>query len=796
MVWGLTGRAGGIDHSYNDNEVIQDSEKHNSVSDLERADQVIDYKEKEQLGISNEALRQLQEEIVGDPPTIQREIITSGLPIDSHWKHSIGSLEDLLEDNEKGIITLNTMVDWEEQPVEFTFQNRKGISKLWLLQIRNRTIASEPVMFNGSMRKLTLENKYNRMEASESDTAEWEKYTWTLMLTLHKLTWADVTSSEDARSDMTSWREMTSDDAIEWRAREPYEEPDDTMSHPFLSEYQINMDNYVLLKAPEGIKRLPQTENWSFTLLPSLDTPDNQHEYKIVWVKKHPGYIWDEGWAIQDAIKKELEHVFVDSDENRRPNLKDDPYHFGLYQYLTRFSYDSWSKKVANLYLKGSEKSTPPKHMWWLKWMYETTDREGNKLVMELTLQKTKFLKWKGASHEDVSWYVLHSDIVDIDFEVLDAWKQFRESYGIDLRDFFADFSSIPGDLKDGFYEISSKIELQKWLKEAFASMEDGVEGFVENFEKLKPEKYVEIKKVTGLYMDKSVYPMANTNTAGLDQITVKPWSIDGKNITFEVPKTEWFGLKETPTDLFTVKLPDTVSTDSYRGQYEMSEKKIKEIFDIPVSDSWTWKYEITVEEKKDNNGVLKKVVTASIKPPKEYTEYFENNVDELKEINTILSKNFETPLDTSKFNFTSPFAEKRSHWPHNWLDYAPKPSTPKNAPIQSALPWLVVDVRKRNDTRTNWSYGTYVIVQHEIDWRKFRTIYAHLDNENLAVERGDVIKAWDQISTLEYDSGQQWHSTAPHLHFELRVYDPEHQESPKPHINDKWRAINPAEFF
>lgn len=60
--------------------------------------------------------------------------------------------------------------------------------------------------------------------------------------------------------------------------------------------------------------------------------------------------------------------------------------------------------------------------------------------------------------------------------------------------------------------------------------------------------------------------------------------------------------------------------------------------------------------------------------------------------------------------------------------------------------------------------FGSWIVIDHQIDGKKYSTVYGHMRAEDLLVNVGDVVKAGDHIS----NEGSEGESTGPHLHFEV----------------------------
>ena len=92
----------------------------------------------------------------------------------------------------------------------------------------------------------------------------------------------------------------------------------------------------------------------------------------------------------------------------------------------------------------------------------------------------------------------------------------------------------------------------------------------------------------------------------------------------------------------------------------------------------------------------------------------------------------------------------------HQGLDFVPGYGTP----IQSIADGVV--------TFAGWGggYGLHVIIEHVINGQKVTTLYAHMAPDSTPLSEGDPIAAGDYIGQV----GDTGLSTAPHLHFELKL--------------------------
>ncbi len=74
-------------------------------------------------------------------------------------------------------------------------------------------------------------------------------------------------------------------------------------------------------------------------------------------------------------------------------------------------------------------------------------------------------------------------------------------------------------------------------------------------------------------------------------------------------------------------------------------------------------------------------------------------------------------------------------------------------------------------------SLGVYVVIDHVINGQEISSVYGHMENGSLTLSVGQEVRGGDQVGSV----GSTGVTTAPHLHFELRIGG---------------RAINPAAWL
>lgn len=122
------------------------------------------------------------------------------------------------------------------------------------------------------------------------------------------------------------------------------------------------------------------------------------------------------------------------------------------------------------------------------------------------------------------------------------------------------------------------------------------------------------------------------------------------------------------------------------------------------------------------------------------------------------------SPLDCAEFVLTAPFGRRTSPFTkaaefHNGLDLSIPEGTPVLAPANATV---VFAGRFQLSASVNWwRYGNCVVLSHD---GYFETIFAHLSETS--VRSGARVRQGDVIGRV----GNTGWSTAPHLHYEVRV--------------------------
>ncbi len=132
-------------------------------------------------------------------------------------------------------------------------------------------------------------------------------------------------------------------------------------------------------------------------------------------------------------------------------------------------------------------------------------------------------------------------------------------------------------------------------------------------------------------------------------------------------------------------------------------------------------------------------------------------------------------PVPVGSFVLTSPFGERISPFTntrdfHSGIDLAAREGVPVMASGEGRVVFAGRFPLRRNVRW--WRYGNVVVLSHQEG--RWVTIYAHL--ETISVARGAKVERGEQVGTV----GNTGWSTSPHLHYEVRVRDPE-GEDPTP---------------
>lgn len=113
----------------------------------------------------------------------------------------------------------------------------------------------------------------------------------------------------------------------------------------------------------------------------------------------------------------------------------------------------------------------------------------------------------------------------------------------------------------------------------------------------------------------------------------------------------------------------------------------------------------------------------------------------------------------------------------HHGVDYNPGAGTP----IEVISDGVVVEVGNPSG-----ALGVYAVVEHVIDGRTVRSVYAHMTSGSLRVSVGDEVTRGQVVGTV----GDTGLSTGPHLHFGILLGDDTPIEPlawMRAHVNAAW---------
>ena len=110
----------------------------------------------------------------------------------------------------------------------------------------------------------------------------------------------------------------------------------------------------------------------------------------------------------------------------------------------------------------------------------------------------------------------------------------------------------------------------------------------------------------------------------------------------------------------------------------------------------------------------------------------------------------------TKEAETTSPFGP-RGGLPHNGTDLA-QPGGALGKPIFAARDGEVIAAGPAD------GFGQWIVIRHDVDGKRYDTVYGHMYPDGVFVKQGDTVKAGQEIAKI----GSNGQSTGPHLHFEV----------------------------
>jgi murein DD-endopeptidase MepM/ murein hydrolase activator NlpD len=93
----------------------------------------------------------------------------------------------------------------------------------------------------------------------------------------------------------------------------------------------------------------------------------------------------------------------------------------------------------------------------------------------------------------------------------------------------------------------------------------------------------------------------------------------------------------------------------------------------------------------------------------------------------------------------------------HQGVDWNPGRGTPIVAMADGVVSKVVT---------SGSTLGVYLIIDHVVNGQAISSVYGHMENGSLTLRVGDEVRVGDQVGTV----GSTGVTTAPHLHFELRI--------------------------
>ncbi|MEM5777896.1 MAG: M23 family metallopeptidase, partial [Candidatus Aenigmatarchaeota archaeon] len=129
----------------------------------------------------------------------------------------------------------------------------------------------------------------------------------------------------------------------------------------------------------------------------------------------------------------------------------------------------------------------------------------------------------------------------------------------------------------------------------------------------------------------------------------------------------------------------------------------------------------------------------------------------------------FSWPLENYKiYSLTSCFGWRKldgSDNFHTGIDIG----TPEGTEIKAAFDGKVLKIRNGDGSDLLTGYGNYVILEHDLDGKKYYSFYGHLKCSGVIVKEGDTVKTGDIIGYSGGVDKCKGTSTGAHLHFEIR---------------------------
>jgi len=506
---------------------------------------------------------------------------------------------------------------------------------------------------------------------------------------------------------------------------------------------------------PHGIVWMKEAKVMNFAELPTMwKGPDKK---QIRWYQK-----WDIEYTWSTAVsteKKEFVESFWVSHQEDIVKF-DNKEKFGVFAPRIVMGVEIPWVPVKICEIDFDKQSRFKKIPW--GWEYTTVQNGSNKeLILKILTREenlTQMRKWP---------------VFKVEFDKISD-IEINNTFDLDLDD----FPNISQALKDAFGQFPTVQEAIDWLKKVAVELGDETIEVLSDLEKLRGESGLKINGIVPTHYQEAAHPMNWVRTNEVEKFYVDDWG--GSNDIEVYQDLPW-----NPIDhkIFTINYPSNISGTHYSWTTWV-EDMIWPSWNII---SWVWRYELHVTKVMEGS-TERDVLRVSVQPPQDYIDALnaQQNVEAWLDD---LVWNLERPTDHA-YDIWSSYNNMRPRWRHKWVDI-PHP-TPID--VKAAYDGDVVYVVKWSP-----SYWNYIVLKHEVNWKKFRTLYAHLDERQMTLNPLDEVDAWEIIAKTETRPGLMWANvTWPHLHFELRVKDTAHRVNPwgQTNINDWWRDIDPEVYL
>jgi hypothetical protein len=168
--------------------------------------------------------------------------------------------------------------------------------------------------------------------------------------------------------------------------------------------------------------------------------------------------------------------------------------------------------------------------------------------------------------------------------------------------------------------------------------------------------------------------------------------------------------------------------------------EKNKKIYNLSMDNTWNWFWKLTDEEIKNQKLFQSKI-----------NEVFEETKAEI-----IISEY----LENREKMFNVLWCEqmvKQWRFYHLWLDLSVK----LWSNIYSPLDWIVYEIWYEE---WEWNYGWYIILEHNIYWEKFYSLYGHLNPNKFNIKKWQFIEKWNVMWKIWDFTDNWWYFYHTHL--------------------------------